>query len=126
MKNTHAMQVSGVVWFKHKYLTNPSVTPEARFLAAIGGLAKTLTTGVPMQLCDDTMNKLCKLQEILEPRTDGSDERKIMTPTQLAPMPRQSPRRAESNNHNPAICHASKGAGKDRYGYYGQVITTAT
>jgi hypothetical protein len=28
MKDKHATQVSGVVWFKHKYLTNPSVTPE--------------------------------------------------------------------------------------------------
>ncbi len=102
MKDTHVTQVSGAVWFKHKYLTNPSVTPEVRIIAAIGELAKTLTTGVPAQLCNNRVDKLCKLQEILEPRTDGNDERKITAPMQQAPMPRQSPRLAESNNHNPA------------------------
>ena len=82
MKDTHAMQVSGTVWFKHKYLTNPSVTLEDRIVAAIGGLAKTLTTGVPTQLHDNMVDKLCKLQEILEPRTDGNNERKITAPMQ--------------------------------------------
>ncbi len=83
--------VSEAVWFKHKYLTNPSVTPEDQIVAAIGGLAKTLTTGVPPQLRKDTVDKLRKLQEILGPRT-----------MQQAPITRQSPRLAESNNHNPA------------------------
>jgi hypothetical protein len=58
MKDTHATRVSGAVWFKHKYLTNPSVTPEDRIVAALGRLAKTLTTGVPPQLRDDTVDKL--------------------------------------------------------------------
>jgi hypothetical protein len=102
MKDTHATQVSGVVWFKHKCLTNPSVTPEDQIVAAIGGLAKTLTTGVPPQLHNNTVDKLCKLQEILDPRTDGNNEREIMAPTQQAPIPQQSPILAESNDHDPA------------------------
>ena len=73
MKDTHATQVSGAVWFKHKYLTNPSITPEDQIEAAIGGLAKTLTTGVPLQLRVDMVNNLHKLQEILEPRRDEND-----------------------------------------------------
>jgi hypothetical protein len=101
MKDTHATRVSGAVWFKHKYLTNPSVTLEDQILAAIGGLAKTLTTGVPMQLRNNTEDKLLKLQEILEPRTDGNDEHKITAPMQQVPMPRQSLRLAECNNHDP-------------------------
>jgi hypothetical protein len=91
-----------VVWFKHKYLTNLSVTPEDQIVAAIGRLAKTLTTGVPPQLCNDTVDKLHKLQEILEPRMDVNNERKITASMQQAPIPQQSPRLAESNNHNPA------------------------
>jgi hypothetical protein len=102
MKDTQATQVSGVVWFKHKYLTNPFGTPEDQILAAIGRLAKTLTTGVPLQLRDNTVDILCKLQEILEPRTDGNNEHKITTTTQKAPILRQSSRLVESNNHNPA------------------------
>jgi hypothetical protein len=102
MKDTHAKRVSGAVWFEHKYLTNPSITPEDQIVAAIGGLAKTLTTGVPTQLRDNIMDKLCKLQEIQEPRTDENNKRKITAPTQQVPMPQQSPRLAESNNHDPA------------------------
>jgi hypothetical protein len=48
------------------------------------------------------VDTLCKLQEIIEPRTDGKDEHKITAPTQQAPIPQQSPRLAESNNHDPA------------------------
>ena len=68
MKDTHATRILGAVWFKHKYLTNPTVTPEDRIVAAIGGLAKTLTSKVPLQLRDTTLDKLRKLQEILDPQ----------------------------------------------------------
>ncbi len=102
MKDTHATPVSGVVWFKHKYLTNPSITPGDQIVAAMCGPAKTLTTGVPPQLRDNTVDKLCKLQEILEPRTDGNNERKVTTPKQQAPVPWQLPRLVESNNFDPA------------------------
>jgi len=44
MVDSHNRRTSGAVWFKHKYLTHPSVTPADRITAAIGGLAKTLTT----------------------------------------------------------------------------------
>ncbi len=102
MKDTHATRVSGAVWFKHKYLTNPSITPEDQIVAAIGGLAKILTTGVPPQLRNDTVDKLHKLQEILEPRTDGNNEREVTAPMQQAPIPRQPPRLVESDNLKPA------------------------
>jgi hypothetical protein len=82
--------------------TNPSVTPEDPIVAAIGGLAKTLTTGVPPQLCNNRVDKLRKLQDILEPRMDGNDESKVTAPTQQTPVPQQSPRLVESNNRNPA------------------------
>jgi hypothetical protein len=88
MKDTHTTRVSGAVWFKHKYLTNPSITPEDQIIAAIGRLAKTLTTGVPPQLHDGTVDKLCKLQEILESRMDVNDEREVTAPTQKVPIPR--------------------------------------
>ena len=74
MVDSHNWRTSGAVWFKHKYLTHPSVTPADRITAAIGGLAKTLTTGVPPQLRDDTLDKLKRLQYILAP-TIGEDSR---------------------------------------------------
>ena len=67
-KETHNTRVSGAVWFKHKYLTNPSVTLEDQIVAAIGGIAKTLTTDIPPQLRDNTVDELRKLQDILQPK----------------------------------------------------------
>ena len=67
MVDSHNRRTSGAVWFKHKYLTHPSITPADRITAAIGGLAKTLTTGVPPQLRDETLDKLKRLQDILTP-----------------------------------------------------------
>ena len=58
MKGTHSTRVSGAVWFKHKYPTNPAVTSEDWIVAAIGGLAKTLTTKIPPQLQEKTVDKL--------------------------------------------------------------------
>jgi hypothetical protein len=84
MKDTHGTRILGAVWFKHKYLTNPSVTPKDRIIAAIGGLAKTLRTNVPPQLHDNTVDKLQKLQDILQPRPDGRIKNiPIKTPAQV-------------------------------------------
>ena len=67
-----------------KYLTNPSVTPEDRIIAAISGLVKTLRTNIPPQLHDDTVDKLQKLQDILQPRLDGEiKSTPIQTPAQV-------------------------------------------
>jgi hypothetical protein len=84
MKDTHDMRISGAVWFKHKNLTNLSVTPEDQIIAAIGGLAKTLRTNIPSQLHDDTVDKLPKLQDILQPRPDsGIKHIPLQTPVQV-------------------------------------------
>jgi hypothetical protein len=124
MKDTHATQVSGAAWFKHKYLTNPSVIPEDRIVAAIGGPMKTLTTGGALQLRDDTADKLWKLQEILDPRKDKTDKRKVMAPTQQTPVTqpvtqqsstggKQQPQPSSSSKGGTEICQPSKGAQKD-------------
>jgi hypothetical protein len=66
-QDTHSTRISGAVWFKHKYLTTLSVTPEDQIVAAIGGLAKTLTTKITPQLQNKTIDKLRNLQDILQP-----------------------------------------------------------
>jgi hypothetical protein len=48
------------------------------------------------------VDKLCKLQEVLEPRIDGNNDCNITAPMQQAPIPRQSPKMVENNNHDPA------------------------
>jgi hypothetical protein len=37
-----ATRISGAAFFKHKYLTNPAVTPEDRVIEAAGALARAL------------------------------------------------------------------------------------
>ena len=39
MQTTHATRISGTVFFKHKYLTNPAVTPIDTIIAAAHGMA---------------------------------------------------------------------------------------
>ena len=94
MVDSHNRQTSGAVWFKHKYLTHPSVTPADRITAAIGGLAKTLTTGVPPQLRDDTLDKLKRLQNILAP-TIGEDSRGTTNEHALPPRVQIHPQMRE-------------------------------
>ena len=36
MKDTRATRISATVFRKHKYITNPSVTPEDRVMATVG------------------------------------------------------------------------------------------
>ncbi len=103
MKDTLTTQVSGMVWFKHKYPTNPFIIQKDQIVAAIGRLATTLTTGVALQLCNNTVDKLCKLQQILEPRMDGNDECKITAPMQQAPIWQQSPR--QGGKRQPVLGH---------------------
>ena len=38
MKDTRATRISGTVFNKHKYITNPRVTPEDRAMAIAGKL----------------------------------------------------------------------------------------
>ena len=42
MKDTRATRISAAVFHKHKYITNPSVTPEDRVMATAGKLAAEL------------------------------------------------------------------------------------
>ena len=96
MKDTHATRISGAVWFKHKCMTNPAVTPEDCTVAAIGSLAKTLSTKVPPQLRDTAIDKLQKLQEILKPQPIEEQEATLQpasppakaTPSETAQDPR--------------------------------------
>jgi hypothetical protein len=42
-----ATRISGAAFFKHKYLTNPPVTPEDLVIAAAENLTQALETSIP-------------------------------------------------------------------------------
>jgi hypothetical protein len=48
--NTQATRVLGAAFFKHKYLTNPSVTPGDLVIAVAENLAQALKTSIPQHL----------------------------------------------------------------------------
>ena len=79
MKTTRALRISATIFHKHKYISNPSMTPADLVLAATGALAKLLTTKVPNSLTNTSMTQLGRLGSILKPevpvpegRADGN------------------------------------------------------
>jgi hypothetical protein len=66
---TRATQISGASFFKHKYLTNPLVTPEDLVVAAAKNLAQALKTSIPQHLQVSTIQALKDLSEVF---TDAS------------------------------------------------------
>jgi hypothetical protein len=47
---TRGSQISGATFFKHKYLTNPLVTPEDLVIAMAKNLAQALKISIPQHL----------------------------------------------------------------------------
>ena len=65
-KDTRATRVTGRVLSKHKYLTNPHVTPEDQVMAAAANLATVLTTNKNTnQISHQKYKDLQRLQQIL-------------------------------------------------------------
>jgi hypothetical protein len=61
-----ATYILGAAFFKHKYLTNPTVTPEDRVLAAAGVLARALDNPMPPHMCESTIEALSNLQDVFQ------------------------------------------------------------
>jgi hypothetical protein len=61
---THATRISGAAFFKQKYLTNPTVTPEDRVIAAAGALAQALDNQMPPHMRKSTIQALSDLQDV--------------------------------------------------------------
>ena len=79
MKTTRALRISATVFHKHKYISNPAVTPANRVLAATGALDNLLTTNVPNSLTNTYLTQIKRLVFILKPevpvpggRADGN------------------------------------------------------
>ena len=58
MKNTLSLRLSATVFQKHKYISNPYVTPSDRIIAAAGALAKLLTGNLPQSLNETSLTHL--------------------------------------------------------------------
>ena len=68
MKNTRSLGVSATIFHKHKYISNPDVTPANRIIAAARDLAKLLKVNLPQSLNDTSLTHLDRLGSILKPK----------------------------------------------------------
>ena len=70
MNKSKAARISGKVFHKHKYLTNPGVTPEDQVIAAMGKLCQELGGKKTNHLSETALDQLTSLGEILKKRIE--------------------------------------------------------
>jgi hypothetical protein len=88
---TRATRILGAAFFKHKYLTNPSITPEGHVIAAAAHLTNTLQGIRPPELHTYTLKSLGDLQDIFREAAnttlDPSPTQSLRTPPRVTPTP---------------------------------------
>jgi hypothetical protein len=73
MVSTRATRVSGTAFFKHKYLTNPSATPEDQIIAAAAHLTDAIQGTITANMRTSTLKLLGNLQSIFHDAAKGYD-----------------------------------------------------
>ena len=62
--STKATRVSGTVFFKHNYITNPETTPTDAMIAAANRMTETLRNQTPINMCEEDLEPLRRLETI--------------------------------------------------------------
>ncbi len=73
MVSTRATRVSGTAFFKHKYLSNPIVTPEDQIIAAAVHLTNAIQGTITANMRTSTLKLLGNLQSIFHNAAKGYD-----------------------------------------------------
>ncbi len=95
--NTRATRVSGAAFFKHKYITNPAVTPEDLVIAAAANLSKALATNMPHHLRQSSIQALADLQDIFSRTANKYNDNPTVHHTPKANIP-TAPRQQQLDN----------------------------
>jgi hypothetical protein len=96
--NTWATRVSGAAFFKHKYITNPAVTPEDIVIAAAANLSKALATNMPHHLRQSSIQALADLQDVFSCATNKYDNNPTTHHIPEANIPTAPQRQQLDNN----------------------------
>jgi hypothetical protein len=86
---TRATRISGAAFFKHKYLTNPLVTPEDQVIAAVACLMDTLQGIKSPQLHTSTLQALGNLHNVFYEGANATNAPLFTadtSPMQVAPL----------------------------------------
>jgi hypothetical protein len=73
MVSTRATHISGTAFFKHRYLTNPSVTPEDQIIVAAARLTDAIQGTITANMHTSTLKSLGDLQSIFHNAAKGYD-----------------------------------------------------
>ena len=86
MKDTRATRISATVFHKHKYITNPSVTPEDRIMATAGKLVAEIKGRMATHISKTDLHQLELLGTILKQIWAHPEN-----PARLPPIPNKHP-----------------------------------
>ena len=73
-KETKTTRISGMVFHKHKYITNPDVTPEDRFIAEMDRMSQELEENPLEHLSNTKLEQLTTLDNILKQKSAYKNE----------------------------------------------------
>ncbi len=71
--STRTIRISGTAFFKHKYLTNPSVTPKNQIIAAAACLTDAIKGTITADMRTSTLKSLGNLQSFFHDAVKGYD-----------------------------------------------------
>ena len=108
MKDTRCTRVSATVFHKHKYISNPLVTPEDAVMAAAGELATLIGGHMPHQLSETSLDELTRLRFIFKQALGAEPEPPAPPPASDTAVVRlrRSPRLTTSVNSDDCITAA--------------------
>jgi hypothetical protein len=73
MVSMRATRISGTAFFKHKYLTNPSVTPKDQIIVAAARLTNAIQGTITVNMRTSSLKLLGDLQSIFHDAAKGYD-----------------------------------------------------
>ena len=84
---TKSMRISDTVFFKHKYITNPSVTPEDAVISAANRMSAALQAYKPNNMQEEDIDALRRLEAIFTEATNNGGQVEIEAKASI-PTPR--------------------------------------
>ena len=102
VQGTRSERMSDNVWFKHKYITNPSLTAADHIVNAAKGLAETLKTNKPSTMSAQSTEALTKLSKIFQEAARKYNEKEAVQDAQLPGVQRRRTPRQPTRSTTPA------------------------
>ena len=97
---TRATRISDMVFFKHKYITNPTASPADVIIAAANRMAEALRTHKPNNLAEEDVDALKKLEAIFTEAANKHNNIEIVASAEPAASPRVQDKHNKKQDRN--------------------------